>query len=54
MVKPLPPHEQLSVSTDLPVLEAWIDEHPEVGADVAIDRAAFDSNQGHVLLVVHL
>jgi hypothetical protein len=51
-MRDLPPHEQLSVSTDLPRIERWIDEHPEAGAEVAVDRAAFDSNMGHVLLVV--
>jgi hypothetical protein len=52
-MKPLPAHEQLSVSTDLPLIEGWIDDNLVTAqATVAIDRAAFDSNMGHVLLVV--
>jgi sensor histidine kinase regulating citrate/malate metabolism len=52
-MKPLPPHEQLSVSTDLPLIERWIEDNLVTAqATVAIDRAAFDSNMGHVILVV--
>lgn len=52
-MKPLPPHEQLSVSTDLPLIERWLEDNlVPAQATVAIDRAAFDSNMGHVLLVV--
>ena len=53
-MKPLPPHEQLSVSTtDLPLIERWLEDNlTSAQATVAIDREAFDSNMGHVLLVV--
>ena len=51
-MKPLPAHEQLSVSTDLPLIWAWTKSNPSARAEVRIDRDAFDSNMGHVLLVV--
>jgi hypothetical protein len=40
------------VEVDLPRLQRWLQDHPEVHASVIVDRAAFDAGQGHVLLVV--
>ena len=47
----LPEHERSIVEADLPSLQRWIREHPEVAAAVELDRSAFDAGQGHVLLV---
>jgi hypothetical protein len=48
------PDEQRSIDADLPIVARWIEQNSESGATVAVDTAAFDSNQGHVLLVVHV
>jgi hypothetical protein len=48
----VPEPERSAVEVDLPRLQRWIRGHPEVRASVALDRAAFDAGQGHVLLVV--
>jgi hypothetical protein len=53
-MKQLPPHEQISVDADLPVVTSWLEQNPEAGATVTVDRDAFDSNLGHVLLVVQV
>lgn len=38
-MKTLPAHEQLSVSTDLPLIERWLDDNLVTAqATVAIDR----------------
>ncbi|MEV6288733.1 hypothetical protein [Kribbella sp. NPDC051770] len=48
------PYEQATVDADLPVLERWVAEHPRLRAEVVVDRDAYESNVGHVLLVVRL
>ena len=48
----IPEPQRSVVEMDLPRVERWLREHPEVHASVAVDRAAFDAGQGHVLLVV--
>ncbi|GAB3821586.1 hypothetical protein [Kribbella italica] len=53
-MRPLPPYEQATLDLDLPVLQAWAEDHPDLVAKIAADHAAFDSNVGHVLLVVEI
>lgn len=50
----LPPYEQATLDLDLPVIEAWAADHAELVAEVNVDRDAFDSNVGHVVLVVEV
>lgn len=53
-MRALPPYEQTTLDLDLPVLEAWGADHAELVTEVNVDRAAFDSNVGHVVLVVEV
>jgi hypothetical protein len=53
-MRALPPYEQATIDRDLPVLEAWAADHPDLVAGLVVDRAAFDSNVGHVVLIVEL
>jgi hypothetical protein len=50
----LSPYEQATIDLDLPTIERWIAGRPNLGAEVVVDRDAYDSNTGHVLLVVRL
>ncbi len=53
-MRALPPYEQATLDLDLPAVEVWAREHAELVAEVNVDRAAFDSNVGHVVLVVEV
>ena len=48
----IPEPQRSVVEADLPRVERWLREHPEIHVSVALDRARFDAGQGHVLLVV--
>ncbi|GAA1515846.1 hypothetical protein [Kribbella lupini] len=50
----LTPYEQATLDLDLPVLKVWAEEHPGLVAEVNVDRQAFDSNVGHVVLVLEV
>ncbi|WP_145807942.1 hypothetical protein [Kribbella amoyensis] len=51
-MKELPPDEQATVAIDLPIVKAWIEQHPGARALVHVDRAPYESTMGHVLIVV--
>lgn len=53
-MRALSAYEQATLDLDLPVIERWIDEHPTFGAEALAERDAYDSNTGHVVLVVRL
>ncbi|WP_432950491.1 hypothetical protein ACQPXM_19240 [Kribbella sp. CA-253562] len=47
-------YERATIELDLPVVERWVAARPELGGEVVIDRDEYDSNVGHVLVVVWL
>jgi hypothetical protein len=51
-MRELPPDEQATVDIDLPIVKAWVAQHPGAKANVHVDRAPYDSNMGHVLIAV--
>ncbi|WP_460653304.1 hypothetical protein [Kribbella endophytica] len=53
-MRELSAYEQATIDLDLPVIERWIAQHPALGAEALVDHDAYDSNAGHVLLVVLL
>jgi hypothetical protein len=53
-MRELSAYEQATIDLDLPVIERWIAANPTLGAEVVVDHDAYDSNAGHVLLVVRL
>ncbi len=53
-MRELSAYEQATIDLDLPVIERWIAEYPALGAEVVVERDAYDSNIGHVLLVLRL
>jgi hypothetical protein len=53
-MRALPPYDRATIDLDLPVVQAWAEEHGELVAEVNVDREAFESNLGHVVLVVEV
>jgi hypothetical protein len=53
-MRELTEYEQATIELDLPVVERWIAARPELGGEVMVDRDEYESNVGHVLLVVWL
>ncbi|ONI69318.1 hypothetical protein BWI15_22230 [Kribbella sp. ALI-6-A] len=53
-MRELTAYERATLELDLPVIQRWAAAHPELGAEAVVDRDEYDSNVGHVLLVVWL